>query len=516
MKNIFTILKKFAFSSKLLLFLIMAISLLSFNTNQSYSQEEIDWEKHTPSPCEFVGNNWRGAWIGPKLDTVCFAESGTFCCFTVVYYDRMWESTVSTSNPSCPINKYYQYDLNITGIFFDDVNCSNFNKDSIVSKFQNQRFIKNSQRKGFRDSLLNCCGTSQNQFTWVTAKCVDSIGNDCEYAPNRCCRIQKTVHYDRVPPCTTSYKGIGTVESTDLMGTNCSEGCTPACNGLIMQHIPITTCDFECNYEPWINMSVNVPFDPACPTCIITVKYSYRETQSCNPNYFDFVLDSIIFDNENCDPCLPNGYDILTPFAITQMLSQFTINQDWLPGTCIGNIRISKAPCFGVFFNSPGQDYVGECVPSEDCCLAILKICKNSQGIILPPELTYNNITNSDTCDVPMLWCKTFCFDEMFASGSIDLNSKVNQINSINQAYLIKPNPAKTYIDLTINNDEKGNFILNIYNQLGAIIKSEILHKNKLLQSYIIDVRSLNNGNYNLVIMHNNNKVFKSLINIEK
>ncbi len=517
MKNFLKNLNYYMGNKKSLLLFIFIVVMNSFYSQNAKAQSEVNWENQTPPPCTNVFGSERDLipWVGPKSLRVC-PNGPNGCCFTIVYHDKMFKVSGLDSDPIC--TRKYDYDVSITGVFYEDVNCKNFDKDILFNYFLDKLYRLNSTRKGFRDSLTKCCNMSiPNSYGYLQTKykCVDINNVLCAPTIEGCCNTYKRALF-RSNGNDCEFVGIDDSYPTEFNGPTCQSGCTPNCNIIEMKDIRTVSCDKPCNFEPWENKTISVPFDPACPTCTILITYRYRETKSCSPNYFDFELDRIWFDNENCDPCMPNGYDVLTPFAISQMLSVFIVENGLEANTCIENVRISKAPCFGVFFNNPGQDYVGECVPADECCLAILKICADRHGIPMPPVMIYNNITNTDTCDVPMLWCKTFCFDEMFASGAIDLNSKENQINAINQAYFIKPNPAKTYIDLTINNNEKGDFTLNIYNQSGAIVKTEVLQKNKLLQSYIIDVRSLNSGNYNLVILHNNKDVFKSLINIEK
>jgi|AntAceMinimDraft_16_1070373.scaffolds.fasta_scaffold04606_3 photosystem II stability/assembly factor-like uncharacterized protein len=93
-------------------------------------------------------------------------------------------------------------------------------------------------------------------------------------------------------------------------------------------------------------------------------------------------------------------------------------------------------------------------------------------------------------------------------------NIATNNPNAINDSYAnetniyIYPNPASDAITLNINNANNGDWILNIYNVMSLLIKTEVLKPNQ----HELDISNLYNGIYILEIISNNFTVRQKLI----
>lgn len=489
----------------------MAFAIFFGNVDNAVAQFE-NITNHTPPPCEYSGPAFRGAWIGPKTEQLCVPTGSGSCCYTIVYYDRMWKGQ-SYFEDSCNIRNYFEYDINITGIFYNDENCANYNKDSIVSKFQNQRYMINSQRQGFKDSVTQCCYAQEvNFWTWITATCKDANGEDCSYEPNRCCKTERKAAYIRDENGNCIYKGLTSNINKDTQGPPCPLGCIAHCNGLYMAHLNTLLCDKPCNFEPWsIHQVSNIPFDPNCPNCVITINYKYRKTLNCNPNYYDFELVNVMFEEANCSPCMPAGYNTVFPFAYRAMLMDRDLTSELVNGGCLENIRFTKALCYGLSVNLNGLDTLQGCGDSYlayNCCITKLKICKNQQGNLLPFQVIESYTPNNDTCATITRPCHTFCFDS--TSFVVNNDDKFNEFKNIKnlQQILIKPNPTNEVLTFELKNYPKQNYKIEIVNSMGILVKSYD-YENQLYSNFEANISDINLGIYNIIIIdNNNNKIY--------
>lgn len=289
-------------NQKINLLLLFSIILFSLEIKSLLAQGEINWANHTPPPCTNVFGSERDliSWVGPKSLRVC-PNGPNGCCFTIVYHDKMYKVNGLDIDPIC--DRKYDYDVSITGVFFEDVNCANFDKDILFNAFLDQLYRLNSTRKGFRDSLTKCCDlTLPHSYGYLQTKYKCTDGNNIICTPLRegCCNTYKRALFRRVGN-DCELVGIDASFPTEFNGPNCLAGCTQNCNILEMKNITdVYGCNnLPCNWDLWGDiLTINVPTQ--CPGCVLQVGYRTRVTIGCIPSYTDYKIEFIIYDWNSC------------------------------------------------------------------------------------------------------------------------------------------------------------------------------------------------------------------------
>ncbi len=432
-------------TQKILLIAVLLISFFGMNLQEGKGQSEINWANLTLPPCYdgVTTPEQRGPWKGPFTFRVCPTDAGG-CCYTIVYYDRMYKQGEGWNN--CP-RKFWQYDVSVTGIFYEDEGCKTYNKDSIISKFHQSLFVLKNGNQSFKDSVTSCCtengAGNSDHYIWVSSNCYSNENTKCVPNTIRCCREIKRANYNRtVFNGDTSCVFVGWTFYTtpEPVTPDCPENCTPKCNDVLMEHIAVTACDMPCNWEPWSeNKTTSYVVDPACPACVVTITYKDRSTTGCNPNYKDYKIESISYNSLLClsPGCatMLNINNSVMAMSMNYLLTKFTDNADLDPNECVDNIRIMKSTCFKFEVDGGGNAWLVPC-NLDYCCWVNLRICRDNEDNITK-TVTHSSGSTYNECINPASHpCSSYCFDEWIHAPmninieNIDKNNNENKINN--------------------------------------------------------------------------------------
>lgn len=428
-------------NQKINLLLLFSIILFSFELKSSLAQSEINWANFTPSPC-YEGvqtENQRGKWKGPFSFRVC-PDGPNGCCFTVIYYDRMFKE----NSTDCVLGRW-QYDVSVTGIFYENENCKNYIKDDIISDFHEKLFILKNQSQSFKDSVTGCCsvnGTNNSEHhIWLSSNCYNQ-NVLCSDNQIRCCRMLRKANYNRteingVIHC--DFIGLSTYTTPDPVTPACPSGCTPKCNDVLMEHISVTACDMPFNWGEWSqNKTVSYVPDPSCPACVVTITYKDRTTTGCNPNYKDYKIENISFPMFGCSAPLCHSLvtvnNALMAYSMNFLLNHLVEDMNMQIEDCVDNIRIMKSTCFDYYVDNGGNHWLKPCQDKYYCCWVNLRICKTGENTFTKTILQSSGVNEFFDCESPQSSsCTSYCFNDWFQPQTF--NTNVDFINYLLNNY---------------------------------------------------------------------------------
>lgn len=403
----------------------------------------------TPAPCLDNLPPWQGPkWYKICTDTVFNLDNGLqppdnwgTCCYYVKYYDRVEVGNSGTTR---------HYQTNVVGVFYDGEDCEKRSKEAIIQEFQKALYKKLCDEDENYFNKIVCIGgkydwyeATADSYVYTTGGCYqkDAQGNTlrdefnnpipCDQN-NYCCRETKTIKLERkndklyvtefVPKSPPYF---------ELFGTSCpTKTCKKGCNNVMMSDLVDINCGTECDEGGWELMNKNIPI-PTCPSCIVFVEYYTRTNPPCpeygNKEANDIKLSKIVVSGDLTGPCATCQ---LSAQQIHQAVFENLKNSEFrnLPeinGQCKEYYRFFQSSCWrdetvpGYYdydYNSepplqiwvPPFRVIMKCA-GDNCCKRVFRICKDSQGNILPPEQIGPSVPSDLNCGIIIEPCFFIC-----------------------------------------------------------------------------------------------------------
>ena len=406
-------------------------------------------------------------WQGPKYFKVCLDSDQVIpnCCYWIVYYDRKpKEYEQRFYEPPYPTFQLERYEINVTGITFDGVNCEKRSKGEILLEFYNGVLQKNWETDTnfflrffwiYIDSTSygyagQSSGGGWPMDVYTTGGCFRTDTQDtldC-YLDSFCCHTRVQVEWERYPykkvwASDTAYPSLREYEvykpkfdssSNYWVKEHCVEPCELSkCNDIKMVHYYPMACPAPCIYPNdtvrWeVKPDLSIPLLPWCPNCNLKVSYKLRVSNLCPEagvtTFNDILLDDIEIDSTTlCDPnCFRNIPMQMIHSYVVDYLTENMFENYPAPNQCDTNYRIFQSSCWGDFFQEgwtqyyadyenysgniltrywPPFRYLNPCTP-YNCCWTKYQICTDQEG--------HHNPTRIETqSDQTPCWAPTNC-----------------------------------------------------------------------------------------------------------
>ena len=122
--------------------------------------------------------------------------------------------------------------------------------------------------------------------------------------------------------------------------------------------------------------------------------------------------------------------------------------------------------------------------------------------LLIKPDKTYINVRGKTIAQI-----KALCVGAQPATCG---STAINDLNDLNNAINVYPNPSSGNFDIALENSISGNVSLEITNVLGQIVFTDNIDKGTNSRSY--DFSSYPKGLYSIKLNSNEGTVYKKLI----
>lgn len=275
----------------------------------------------------------------------------------------------------------------------------------------------------------------------------------------------------------------------------------------------------HCDGDPCVNASacgtwvqatdLVIPLDPNCPSCIMTIRYKYRDNAACTTACptapkFEFQIDYVVTDGTCFYPCNGNPakynfsqMDKLYMEAVFQLIRKYSLPFITVPpnpplgcGPVIPNFKGTS--CKKQYIAPNGNVYILTCFLTE-CCVQNLQFCVDING---KETMTKTNIYSPpDNCGTdPDGSSCTYSCDWEWEESLVpkEVNALPNIIyDNYKVDYTINPNNLNIKLEGELN----GELSLNIFSAEGISNIYEVFNVNETSFEINLD-NNFTNGAY--------------------
>ncbi len=426
------------------------------------------------------------------------------CCYQITYYEF-----VDVEPQEHLTDEYF---INIVDIqWMGRDSCCKRDKDSIQRLFLDSLLNEKIQDSTFLH--LNLSQDSYIQYFVLTPAICKEDTMVCAYT---CC-IQSYI-FSLDPNSANYHKSI-------LMSSRmyCDQ-CVPSCNITICENYPYhlggdTICkNMPCPYGFWTSHSSGPISVEGCPNCQINIFYRYRKHLDCNPQYEDFILDSIQALNPSCDSCYTETGDIYQ-YALDWVI-KYGASAGLSVGDCDSNIRILNTGCWGTWIDTMlGQrirDYFS--CDTNMCCWAVYKICRIDANTFTS-QFEYGSLNDTIPACIPVTPAPCYFICNVHVSDTLRTEIKApvtvkEEITVPKENSIVIPNPSEGEVIIKYSSIITGKIKLEIYDELGNLIYMKSLNKDDIELSIPVSLIDIGDGIFYYRIKNGNNIINNGIFSI--
>lgn len=253
-------------------------------------------------------------------------------------------------------------------------------------------------------------------------------------------------------------------------------------------------------------------------TCYFQIRYGIRYFE-CDGEYRYDVY--IYYIERNYYTCADKTLEEIYETAHKYILSRFCFGLGE-PSACVDTLKLTMGHNKCIRLDTlypPNLDPVvryRQCY--EDCCLfeytLFYDVLNNPDSVEI---VSVTNVTTgADTCEFPYDDICSYTCDYYVMEGMIEkektewekisIRNKFKQ-NLENYTYVI-PNPASDEVEVFIQNEQKGNLLIKIFDSKGGLVYTKELLKNDKKVSFRISTNEYQSGQYYYKIVDFENNAY--------
>lgn len=301
-----------------------------------------------------------------------------------------------------------------------------------------------------------------------------------------------------------------------------------SCISVYSQSDPPCADEYPCSSMIWEYDSLDFEIfrDPSCnPTDPCPIKaYFWKRSGNCsslsncpNGEVYEFFIDKICFDKDQCDNCYTNGETDIVHQKIWEDFSYYILNNineifnlgNFNPPYCV-NFRQRQCMYYSNYTDDNNTEWVEytECNSQDEWCCEIKYVLERNKANIY--QITMSNVSILHPCCCELYTNSLFCYwtcqmrvplqeegtlDEWVIASNGDIQNLVNNQNSY-----IFPNPSSSELTIYYQNGFI-NTLVEIYSVDGKKVFSKYYNKNE--DKVFIDSNYFPKGHYFYKILHN-------------
>lgn len=539
-----------------------------------YAQQPTSFGHYAPGPCnDFQDVPGNPQWTGPYERTICADTIPSLdcgdCCYTLVYYQRVWPHTHGIILAASDIPMLY-YDFSVTSIFYSGPSCNGCDQGKLLSAFYNS--IAREMAATTPDSLLGSeedyqefystdsthlelytAGVCYQQDSGHVVRGDFGIPVPCDTNRWCCVREYRTVlhlhvyHQNGLSYAHFSIQYLDTAQEvgdstrplqaifSDRSHFACPDDTTDpnaTCGGYCY-NLPVIDkadliCNMPCNTGTWEHKNFTMSLLPMCPGCSMYVEYDHRVTDPCPmigmDRYTDVKVKKLVLD---CYPlgdtnCIPPERTLLN-YAIDSIFQRH-LDLGFIPnGGCDDNFRVMTAGCWGDFWvNSPYEAAFDTsrhdaryreftaCNDSGECCIRYYKVCRSFTNVITD-SLINVVLPMNQSCYVWPFPCNFIC-EELPPTIMAGIK---NDAGIDLKASQVEYN-RRGSVNLQLEGAYMGELNMRIYTANGDLIAGVLIDKRSGVYIFNFDVSKYSNGAYFYQITSSGKNVLLGKFIVEK